>query len=119
MSFSSVSPVIRVSDYQKARSFYSDVLGFDVVEEAGDPVIGFGILRSGKAQIFLHAWDGAEAEYNGWRAYFYADDLATLEKRLHSADVRFQGPKVSAYGMRELEVADPDGNVLCFAEDAA
>ena len=31
----------------------------------------------------------------------------------------YKGPEVTFYGMREIEVTDPDGNVLCFGKDAS
>jgi catechol 2,3-dioxygenase-like lactoylglutathione lyase family enzyme len=120
MNYVNATPVLRVSDYQRAKSFYMDILGFDtVVNEAGDPVTGFGIFRAGAAQIFLHSWDGPEADWDGWRGYFYAPDLDALVTRLKETGTPFKGPEVTFYDMREVEVTDPDGNVLCFGQDAA
>ena len=118
MTLTSSVPVLRVSDYPKARAFWRDVLGFDVVEEAGEPVTGFGIYRSGRAQVFLEAWQGPEAPYDRWRAYFHTDDLDAVADRLNAAGAAFRGPNVTEYGMREVEVTDPDGNVICLGEDA-
>ena len=118
MSLTSSIPVLRVSDYPRARAFWRDALGFDVVEEAGDPVTGFGIYRSGRATVFLTAWDGPEAAYDRWRAYFHTDDLGAVTDRLGERDIAFKGPVVTDYRMREVEVADPDGNVVCFGQDA-
>ena len=118
MTLTSSVPVLRVSDYPRARAFWRDVLQFDVVEEAGDPVTGFGIYRSGHATVFLTAWDGPEASYDRWRAYFHTTDLDGIVTRLSDSDVGFKGPTVTEYGMREVEVADPDGNVVCFGQDA-
>lgn len=119
MSYDSASPVLRVTDYVRARAFYTDLLGFDVVEEAGDPVLGFGILRAGTAQVILIAWDGPEAAYSGWRVYLYPRDLDALLARITAAGGTYSGPKVTEYGMREAEIADPDGNILCLGEDAS
>ncbi|MEO0990631.1 MAG: VOC family protein [Pseudomonadota bacterium] len=117
MTLTSSVPVLRVSDYPRARSFWTGPLGFTVREEAGEPT-GFGILRSGHATVFLIAYDGPEARYDRWRAYFHTTDLDGIAARLGEADVRFRGPKVTDYGMREVEVTDPDGNVVCFGQDA-
>lgn len=118
MSLTSSVPVLRVADYPRARAFWEGVLGFDVVEEAGEPVTGFGIYRRDRAQIFLNAWDGPEAAYDRWRAYFHTDDLAAIVDRLRTANAIFRGPTLTEYGMHEVEVTDPDGNVVCFGEDA-
>lgn len=117
MKLTSSVPVLRVSDYPAARAFWRDVLGFAVVNEAGDPVTGFGIFRRDAAQVFLTAWDGPEAGYDKWRAYFHCDELETLEESLDRAGVACKGPSRTEYGMRELEVTDPDGNVVCFGTD--
>ncbi|MEM9967765.1 MAG: glyoxalase superfamily protein [Pseudomonadota bacterium] len=117
MSFRNATPVIRVSDYQRAKAFYTDVLGFDIVEETGEPVVGFGIFSAGSVQIFLCSWDGAGEPWDAWRAYFYVDDQPSFVARLAEKGVAFKGPKDTVYSMREVEVADPDGNVLCFGTD--
>lgn len=117
MSLTSSVPVLRVSDYPRARAFWRDVLGFDVVREAGEPVVGFGIFRQGAAQVFLTAWDGAEAPYTRWRAYFHTDALDAIALRLGTYPYR--GPTLAPYGLREIEVTDPDGNTVCFGQDTA
>ena len=118
VTLTSSIPVMRVSDYPRARAFYEGVLGFAVLEEAGDPVIGFGIYRLGAARVFLTAWDGPEAAYDRWRAYFHTDDLPAIEARLKAAEATYKGPTRTFYNMDEIEVSDPDGNVLCFGTDA-
>ena len=118
MSYTNATPVLRVSDYQRAKTFYTDVLGFEVMQEAGDPVTGFGIYRAGAAQIFLVAWDGPEADYDRWRVYLYPQDLDARLAHIAAQGVTVTGPTVTEYGMREVEVTDPDGNVICLGEDA-
>lgn len=118
MSYTNATPVLRVSDYQRAKTFYVDVLGFDVIEEAGEPVTGFGIYRAGKAQLFLIAWNGPEAAYENWRVYLYPENLAAMVDKIKATGAAIKGPTVTEYGMREIEVTDPDGNVLCLGEDA-
>lgn len=118
MTLTSSIPVLRVSDYERARDFWRDVLGFSVVEEAGEPATGFGIYAKDHARVFLTAWDGPEAAYTKWRAYFHTDDLADVEARLKGAGHAFKGPTRTPYGMKEIEASDPDGNVLCFGQGA-
>ncbi len=117
MSFRNATPMIRVSDYQRAKAFYMEVLGFHQINEAGEPEPGFGIFVAGSAQIFLHSWDGPGEPWDNWRAYFYVDDQPMFIERLKSHDAKFTGPNDTFYRMREVEVTDPDGNVLCFGTD--
>ena len=112
------TPVLRVSDYARAREFYEGKLGFQVMEEGGDPA-QFGIFRREKAQLFINAWDGPEAAFDGWRAYIHVEDIAETKSFLDVAGVALKsGPAVQPYGMEEIEIADPDGNVICFGADA-
>ena len=118
MTLTSSIPVLRVADYAKARDFWNITLGFEIMEEAGDPVTGFGIFRRDRAEVFLTAWDGPEADYKGWRAYFHTDDLDGMVGDLKTAEAAFKGPTLTEYGMREVEVTDPSGNTICFGADA-
>lgn len=118
LEYLNATPVLRVSDYQRAKQFYMDTLGFKQIQEAGEPNPGFGIFRAGSAQIFLHSWDGAGEPWDNWRAYFYVPDMDGMIAHLRDEKVDFKGPSVTWYGMRELEVTDPDGNILCFGQDA-
>lgn len=113
----SAIPVLRVSDYPAARAFYVEKLGFDVAEEGGDPP-RFGILRNGRAQVFLDAWHGADPRREaGWRAYFHVTDADATAEALRERGVALKrGPETMAYGLREIDVEDPDGNCLCFGQ---
>lgn len=114
----SITPVLRVSDYARAKEYYVGILGFDCVEEAGDPVVGFGIFRRDRARIFLTAWDGAEAPYDGWRAYIHVTNLSAMATGIVAAGGRLsKAPHLTEYGMEEFEVTDPDGNVIAFGAD--
>ena len=117
MTLRSATPVLRVSDYPAARDFYAQ-LGFEVQEEGGDPP-RFGILKCGDAVIYLDAWDGADkVPSTRWSAYFHSGDLNAVVDKLNSSGIAFEGPVSTVYGMREITVTDPDGNRLCFGQDA-
>jgi len=110
--------VLRVQDYARARDFYKSALGFDVIDEGGDPA-QFGIFRREKAQLFINAWDGPDMPFEGWRAYIHVENIAGLKQFLETAEIAIKaGPTVQPYGMEEIEIADPDGNVICFGADA-
>ncbi|XWN31456.1 MAG: VOC family protein [Devosia sp.] len=117
MTIESATPVFRSGDYQRARAFYTESLGFRCAEEAGNPT-GFGIFIRDKARVFVEAYSGPEAPYKRWRAYFHVDDFDAIVRELEGKGVPFSSPPtVTEYGMREVEVTDPDGNVLCFGAD--
>ncbi|MEM8842757.1 MAG: VOC family protein [Pseudomonadota bacterium] len=118
MQLDSATPVLRSGDYPRARAFYTDMLGFRLAEEAGDPP-GFGIFVRDRARVFIEAYQGPEAPYDRWRAYFHVTDLAALADDLTGRGAPLsRAPSLTRYGMHEFEVTDPDGNVLCFGADA-
>ncbi|MEM8975322.1 MAG: glyoxalase superfamily protein [Pseudomonadota bacterium] len=112
------NPVLAAADYERARAFYRDQLGYVVVEEGGDPP-RFGIFRRDKSQLFVDSWNGHREPVPGlWCAYVHAVSLDELASEFESKGVRLTKPITdTVYGMREFEVTDPDGNVVCFGED--
>ena len=114
------TPVLRSGDYIRSRTFYTDILGFKVMEEGGDPP-RFGIFRRDGAVLFVDSWQGPPADSAaGWVAYIHVDDVVALRAQLVERGV--EGPtevRVTTYGMREFELRDPDGNLLCFGVDAS
>ncbi len=114
----SATPVLCTDNYPRAKAFYVDILGFDCVEEAGEPVTGFGIFRNGGARIFVEAWIGAEAPHDRWRAYFHTSEFDALMAEIKArGGTLSKAPHVTEYDMREFEIKDPDGNVLAFGAD--
>lgn len=112
------TPVLRSDDYQRAHRFYTTVLNFECVEEGGDPP-RFGIFRRDQAFLFINAWNGAPpSKVGGWDAYIHVDGLDAFYRDVLERGADAKAPRVTAYGMREIEIMDPDGNVLCFGEDA-
>lgn len=111
MRFDRVSPVLRVSDYPRARAFYRDVLGFAVVEEHGEPPC-FGTLVRDAVVLLLDARNGPPQRGAGWHACFDVIGLARVRAQLLAAGVESLDTHASAPAM--LELADPDGNRLCL-----
>ncbi len=112
-------PVLRSGDYATARTFWTLTMGFSLGEEGGEPP-RFGIFHRDGATVFVDAWQGPDPEPSpGWRAYFHCDDVDALADDLRARGVAVEGPRDAVYGMREIVIADPDGNRLCFGQDIA
>jgi catechol 2,3-dioxygenase-like lactoylglutathione lyase family enzyme len=113
MTFGRVSPSIYVRDMQRALEFYRDILGFSVVFSNGSPV-SFAVLRQDAAQIHL----SVRPEIAGsCHTHILVTDLDSLYGALVSAGVVVrQSPKVQPWGLRDIVVADEDGNTFEFAE---
>ena len=87
----------------------------------GEPP-AFAIVGRGAVTIFLDASRATAGEplpvNQYWAAYVYVDDIAALieDFRQRGTDL-LRGPEDSFYGCREIDVRDPDGHIVCFAQD--
>ena len=118
LHFETAIPVLKSKDYNRSRHFFEVVLGFELVEEGGNPS-RFGIFRRDKSIIYVNAWHGGpEGNTTGWSAYFHLSGLDRLFDKLKAKGAPITRPiEATNYGMREFEITDPDGNILCFGED--
>jgi catechol 2,3-dioxygenase-like lactoylglutathione lyase family enzyme len=119
-------PVLAVADVVKAAEFYGDRLGFTFDRAWGDPPC-FVMLRRDGVEIFLRGPEAGPAEpapkpyseCEGWDVYLRVNDADTLcaEFRRNGVPIS-RRPTTAVYQMREFEIQDLDGHVLCFAHDA-
>jgi catechol 2,3-dioxygenase-like lactoylglutathione lyase family enzyme len=118
MRFEEATPVLRSADYPRSRDFFVRSLGFEVIEEGGDPP-RFGIFRRGGSILYVDAWNGPPSPISGgWQLYIHVVGLEEVLAEFHQAGVAVsREPETTVYGMREFEITDPDGNVICFGED--
>ena len=117
MTLTSSIPVLRVADYPQARAFWTEVLGFALGEEGGTPP-RFGIFHNEGATVFVDGWHGADkVQQAGWRAYFHCSDVDAFAAAVAAAGYPVEGPRNAVYGMREVTLRDPAGNLLCFGQE--
>ncbi len=121
-----VTALIQVFDMAKSLDFYCGLLEFEVANSAGPPGdTGWAFLRRGGVELMLNtayetpdrppAPDPArEIAHSDTILYFGCPDVdaAYAHLRAHGIDVR--EPVVAPYGMKQLNVRDPDGYALCF-----
>ena len=119
VTFERSTPVLRSADYPRSRAFYEGKLGYTVAEEGGTPA-RFGIFKRGASVLFVNAWQGGPPQSpGGWDAYVHVVGVDALEAEFRAAQVDvIRATEDTVYGMREFEIRDPDGNVICFGEDA-
>ena len=100
---------------ERALRFYRDVLGFTASFTNGDPV-AFAVVRQGDAQLHLGVEPGKAGSSH---VHIMVDDLDAVYQRLvnSGAAVR-QAPTVQEWGLRDIVIADPDGNTFEIAEPA-
>jgi catechol 2,3-dioxygenase-like lactoylglutathione lyase family enzyme len=113
------SAIVPCSDPERARKFYTEVLGFEVVEDYGEVFT----LRTGGT--FLNVYKSDEAGTNRANAVVWGcgDEIDTIVSDLKSRGVAFEHyPHLSGMtvvgdlhvmdGFKAAWFKDPDGNIL-------
>ena len=104
-------PILRVASLRAAQAYYRDKLGFTIAWEHGDPP-DFGAVKRGELELFM--CERCQSTPGVWSMTFmqsvdpYYDEL----KRRGATIV--MPPSDMPWGLREMHVADPDGNVIRF-----
>jgi uncharacterized glyoxalase superfamily protein PhnB len=120
-----IAPYFLVADVAKAAEYYRDKLGFTIrgyffedppvfamVGRDDDQTIMLSLIKDGRG--------GSNRVYKpeGIDAYLWVDDADALYRAFQRAGADIvTPPQLRIYGMKELEVRDLDGYVLCFGED--
>jgi uncharacterized glyoxalase superfamily protein PhnB len=107
--------IFTVQDLVASVAYYRDKIGFDVTFQYGEPPFYACLCRD---KVSLHLRDAnRNAKWvagNGAIAVF-VDDVDSLHVDLVKRGAKvLQAPRDYAYGMRDFDVADPDGNRLTF-----
>lgn len=115
-------PVLRIFDWDLARAWYVDYLGWSVewLRRGGDhlPVYARVVDPGGGAVVELseHHGDGTP----GAVLVLTVDDLDPLHERLAARAQRYAAPELEQHdGDRSLTVYDPFGNRITFREPSA
>jgi catechol 2,3-dioxygenase-like lactoylglutathione lyase family enzyme len=105
-------PIFNVRDLHASQRYYRDKLGFTIDWDHGDPP-DFGSVSRGDAVIFM--CQGCQGHPGAWMMVF-ARDVDKLYDDLHRRGAKIeQPPSNKPWGLREMNVADLDGNIIRFA----
>lgn len=115
-------PQLFVTDMTAAIAYYTDRLGFSLAFSYGEPAFYVQVSRGG-ARLNLRVSDGPigfrAEEMDALSATLTVDDAKTLFLEFQQAGASFHQPlRTEPWGARTFIVADPDGNLLCFAGKA-
>lgn len=129
MKFNSLIPELSVSDINKSKNFYLDILGFNLeYERLADK---FAFFSFGDAQIMIEEingyWNTGELQYpfgRGVNFQIAAEDVYKIENNLKRNNINlFRNVMESRYEcgckiviQKELLVEDPDGYLLRFCQ---
>ncbi len=119
------SPVLLVRDVVAAASYYADALGFCSPRMWGDPPT-FAIPQRDGLSVMLNQVGDEDAfrpnaDYDGrFDAYFWVRDADALHEEFKANGARIVcAPEDQVYQMREFQVLDLDGHLLCFGHDTS
>lgn len=107
--FGRIAATVPVSCMERALSFYTRILGFEVVFENGTPV-GFVILKRESGEIHLSLDRKHTASTNNV-AHVLVDDAESLYIHCQQHGVRIvKSLRDADHGLRCFVFSDPDGN---------
>jgi glyoxylase I family protein len=124
------TPMFVVYDVPTSVAFYRDILGFEVLQTS-EPFtsarddFGWAWMRLNGVDLMLNnayennlrppAPDQARiAAHSDTFLYFACPDVDAAYKYLREKGVAAEAPRVAYYGMKQLNIVDPDGYRLCF-----
>lgn len=103
-------PVLASLDLDESAAFYQDRLGFAVRLRASDYLI---VERDG---CELHLWACNERHIAENTSCYVRGDTRALHADFAQRGLPLAPPQERPWGMRELYVIDPHGNLLKFGE---
>jgi len=113
------SAILAVADLPRARAFYGNVLGLELLEES--PGEGVLVYRTGATRLVVYRSDHAGTNRANAVVWGVGGDLEPIVAALETKGVEFEHyPSIGrlegnihvAGGARLVWLRDPDGNIL-------
>ncbi len=112
-------PMISVPDLGVAAAFYRDQLGFTPGATFGEPPTWCALSRD-RFELMFTTFDHRTARLpyagDGRSLYFDTNDVVGLHAEFRERGVACSDLRVTAYGMKEFDLRDPNGVELWFAQ---
>jgi catechol 2,3-dioxygenase-like lactoylglutathione lyase family enzyme len=110
--------VFTVRDLAASVAHFRDVLGFDVTFQYGEPPY-YACLCRDEVSLHLRTPQRADWVVGTGHICIFVDDVDALHGELAARGARIVNPPQDyAYGMRDFDVTDPDGNHLTFGMES-
>ena len=119
-------PLLQVFDMPTSIHFYRDILGFEVVNASGEgDDVGWALLRLNGVELMLNtAFESDQRPpapdpnrvlgHGDTGLYFGCPDVEQAYAQLRIKGLNVEEPVIRTYGMKQLNVSDPDGYNLYF-----
>lgn len=114
-SFGKSIPVLASLDMARTLAFYESILGFKVFEFQGH---GYGIAVRGDTEIHFWRCDDRKIAENT-SCYLRVPDIVAVHAELKPRLPQLGDIVHTDWGMDELYVLDPDGNLIKFGQERA
>ncbi|MEM8638482.1 MAG: bleomycin resistance family protein [Cyanobacteria bacterium P01_G01_bin.54] len=113
--FDGLTPVLNVQNLARSLDYYTQVLGFQKDWDWGDPP-GFACVSRDGVCIFF--CEDGQGQAGTWMSIFVDDvDALYAEYQASGAIIR-QAPTNFEWGMREMNIEDPDGHRLRIGSES-
>jgi catechol 2,3-dioxygenase-like lactoylglutathione lyase family enzyme len=118
VSLCGAATVFVVQDVLRSVEHYRDVLGFHIEFTYGRPTFYAGVERDAVI-IHLQAATETKRQPGQGAVNIFVTDVDALYQELRSRGAQtLNEPKDYAYGMRDFDINDLDGNHLCFGMES-
>ena len=115
-----ISTLLTVSDLERSRKFYQDVLGLQVTADFGANVVLDGRIALQTLETwedFIHTREIA-FRHNAGELYFEEADMDAFLRRLEGFSIELVHPlKTHRWGQRVIRFYDPDHHIIEVGED--
>lgn len=108
--FGGVNPIFRVRDVRASTEYYVNALGFRINFETRWLVS----VSRGKCNIFLS--EGDQGHPGAW-VWIGVSDVVAVHQELIAKGAKVRHPPTNYVWALEMQVEDPDGNVLRIGSD--
>jgi catechol 2,3-dioxygenase-like lactoylglutathione lyase family enzyme len=109
---------ILVQDMPRAKAFYTDLLGFEVIQDFSSPAGDFLFLHSGASETNIALQDATGTTYGvplvhgGIMLGFAVEDADAVYREWQSKPVEILGEVGDMGAGRMFPARDPDGNYI-------
>ncbi len=109
--FECIDPILRTENMQASLHFYVDVLGFKNAPWGTDDFTHIG--RDGRG---IYLCRGGQGRGGAW-VWIGVEDVRKLHEEYKAQGVTIRMPPTNYPWALEMQIEDPDGNVLRFGSD--